>query len=107
MLSKVLILMIAVFAFVIIYAFIEGQGRVSREGYVASYVSSPRHETSKWSDMHALSYPTKCVSCEHVFPEGERWRAQNTKCFSCERLAEAHQRRLIHPQDTHPNKIFI
>lgn len=52
----------------------------------------------------ALSFPSKCFSCEAQFPVGERWRGQQTKCFACEQAALAMER--ISPQFTHPNKCF-
>ena len=107
MLSKVLIFVLVVFALIIMYTFVQVDS--IREKYTSPYISSPEHEAAKWSDMHSLKYPTKCVSCEHVFPNGERWRGQQTKCFSCEKMAEINQRemrKMIHPQDTHPLKLF-
>lgn len=46
-----------------------------------------------------LSFPTKCTDCEKAFAPGQRWRGQQTKCFSCEALS-------ADPQYTHPNKVF-
>jgi hypothetical protein len=39
-----------------------------------------------------LAYPSKCFDCENAFPVGQKWRAQQTSCFSCEPV--------------HPNKCF-
>ena len=80
--------------------------------------TDPEAERKKWDDP-ALAYPTKCVDCEKCFIVGERWRGQQTKCFSCEAMAAAGAgtgRAMdkdgqdmagyveIDPQDTHPFK---
>lgn len=57
--------------------------------HYATFVSTdPEAERKKWDDP-ALAYPTKCVDCERRFIVGERWRGQQTKCFSCEAMAAA------------------
>ena len=102
-------------------AYDDREGFIVNAAHYATFVSSdPEAELRKWDDP-ALAYPTKCVDCERRFIVGERWRGQQTKCFSCEAMAAASAGKQtgatvekdgsgmagyveIDPQDTHPFK---
>lgn len=108
LLAFILVFILIVMATMIAQAMWEGPSdysKTSREGYTAPHTPNPELEAAKWADRKSLMYPTKCVSCERVYPAGERWRAQPTKCFACEAAAQAHG--LMDPQDTHPNKVML
>jgi hypothetical protein len=82
--------------------------RYSRQMYY--FMREPFGEITDINDPKfadpALSFPSKCFSCEAQFPIGERWRGQQTKCFACERAALNRYGGMITPQFTHPNKCF-
>jgi len=73
----------------------------------AGFKPSPEYERKKWADDGSLFYATKCVSCERLFPLGERWRGQPTKCFSCEAHAQRHPEFAVTPQHTHPLPAYV
>ena len=40
-------------------------------------------DEQRYDQIH-LRKRTSCVSCERAFEEGDEWRGQPSKCFSCE-----------------------
>jgi hypothetical protein len=67
--------------------------------FVAAFPSSWNQTRVDYASPE-LSFPSKCVDCERAFPPGQKWRAQQTKCFDCE-----HNHQMMGgPQYTHPNK---
>lgn len=98
-----LILCVVAMLCVVIFAPTDAFGKKRNEHFTAPYEQSlegARMDRLKWKD-DSIAYPAKCIDCERVFPVGERWRGQQTKCFSCE--SQSH----IHPQRTHPQKTFV
>ncbi len=57
-----------------------------------AFFNNPAAWPTEWNLTHRdytapeLAFPTKCVDCERQFPAGQRWRGQQTSCFSCEPL---------------------
>lgn len=108
MLKSSLIVVLVVFVIVAVLFYFIASGSAyrlesyDRESFSAKFEPSKKYERQKWADDGSLKYPAKCVSCERMFPLGEKWRGQPTKCFSCEAHAQRNPQYGMSPQDTHP-----